>query len=602
MTTKTLMTRDYASGQRVRRGETFSSTGRRARLTLIGVAAIGWVGLVVYRLVGLQITANDRWQDWAVRQHLSEVTVASERGPIYDRNGRLLAVSVPAGSVYVRPKQVRDRAVVVKKLAAVLDISPESVSAKLNSPQPFVWVERQVPRPISDKVAALDLPGVGVILETRRFYPYNQAASTLIGRVGVDGFGLSGIEGAYDKKLQGEHRRLRLRRDAFGNFIDVSAEGSAELPRGEPLRLTIDAELQTIVDEELLTGRAKANSKHALAVMLDAATGEILALSQAPGVNFNLKGAVRRADTKNLLLETVFEPGSIMKPIVAAAAIDAGVARPSDIIDCENGRLKFGPHIIKDVHPEGAISIHDIVVRSSNIGMTKIGVRLGEERLYQSLRNFGFGESSGLGLPGESAGILRPVSNWAKVDVAVHSFGQGIAVTPLQMVRAIAAIANGGRIPSLHILADDAPLTLRRVVSEVAAREAREMMYGVVEDEHGTGSKALVRGVRIGGKTGTAQKARRNGRGYEPGAYIASFAGFADGSAIGVNRVLSLMVAIDEPDTTSIYGGTLAAPVFQKIMQRSLHALATRQDIRPNGGRSGDGSETGVSTVAWRGR
>jgi cell division protein FtsI (penicillin-binding protein 3) len=544
-----------------------------------------WVSAVIARLVSLQITASNRWQDWAVRQHLSEVMVASERGPIYDRNDKLLAVSVPAGSIYVRPKQIKDKDQVAQTLATTLKLPVKTVRAKLDSTKPFVWIERQLPRPLADKVDGMKLTGVGLVVESKRFYPYNHAASTLIGRVGVDGFGLSGIEGAFDKKLQGEHRRLELRRDAYGNFIDLSPEGGAiELPRGEPLRLTIDAALQTIVDEELMEGREKANAKHAMAVMLDAETGEILAMSQAPGVNFNSKLQGSGGDLKNLILETVFEPGSIMKPIVAAAAIDAGVARATELVDCENGRLRFGPHTIKDVHPSGVISIHDVVVRSSNIGMTKIGVKLGEERLYRALRNFGFGELSGLGLSGESAGILRPISAWAKVDVATHSFGQGIAVTPLQMVRAVSAIANGGRLPSLHLIADNSEVTLRRVLSESAAREGRDMMYGVVEDEHGTGSNAVIRGVRVGGKTGTAQKARANGRGYEPGSYIASFVGFADGGAIGVNRVLSLIVAVDEPRTTSIYGGTLAAPVFQRIMQRSLHVLSTRQDIKPREG------------------
>jgi cell division protein FtsI (penicillin-binding protein 3) len=557
---------------------------------------------VIARLVSLQITASNRWQDWAVRQHLSEVMVASERGPIYDRNDKLLAVSVPAGSIYVRPKQIKDKDQVAQTLATTLKLPVKTVRAKLDSTKPFVWIERQLPRPLADKVEGMKLPGVGLVVESKRFYPYNHAASTLIGRVGVDGFGLSGIEGAFDKKLQGEHRRLELRRDAYGNFIDLSPEGGAiELPRGEPLRLTIDAALQTIVDEELMEGREKANAKHAMAVMLDAETGEILAMSQAPGVNFNSKLQGSGGDLKNLILETVFEPGSIMKPIVAAAAIDAGVARATELVDCENGRLRFGPHTIKDVHPSGVISIHDVVVRSSNIGMTKIGVKLGEERLYRALRNFGFGELSGLGLSGESAGILRPISAWAKVDVATHSFGQGIAVTPLQMVRAVSAIANGGRLPSLHLIADNSEVTLRRVLSESAAREGRDMMYGVVEDDHGTGSNAVIRGVRVGGKTGTAQKARANGRGYEPGSYIASFVGFADGGAIGVNRVLSLIVAVDEPRTTSIYGGTLAAPVFQRIMQRSLHFLSTRQDIKPREGGPFSGGAR-LSHASWEPR
>ncbi|MFM1848657.1 MAG: hypothetical protein RL417_2131 [Pseudomonadota bacterium] len=577
--------RDFAGCGAALRGPVFSPLSRRSRLGLIAGVTLVWVSAVIARLVSLQITASNRWQDWAVRQHLSEVMVASERGPIYDRNDKLLAVSVPAGSIYVRPKQIKDKDQVAQTLATTLKLPVKTVRAKLDSTKPFVWIERQLPRPLADKVDGMKLTGVGLVVESKRFYPYNHAASTLIGRVGVDGFGLSGIEGAFDKKLQGEHRRLELRRDAYGNFIDLSPEGGAiELPRGEPLRLTIDAALQTIVDEELMEGREKANAKHAMAVMLDAETGEILAMSQAPGVNFNSKLQGSGGDLKNLILETVFEPGSIMKPIVAAAAIDAGVARATELVDCENGRLRFGPHTIKDVHPSGVISIHDVVVRSSNIGMTKIGVKLGEERLYRALRNFGFGELSGLGLSGESAGILRPISAWAKVDVATHSFGQGIAVTPLQMVRAVSAIANGGRLPSLHLIADNSEVTLRRVLSESAAREGRDMMYGVVEDEHGTGSNAVIRGVRVGGKTGTAQKARANGRGYEPGSYIASFVGFADGGAIGVNRVLSLIVAVDEPRTTSIYGGTLAAPVFQRIMQRSLHVLSTRQDIKPREG------------------
>lgn len=575
------MIKDYAASGPSVRGTVFSPLNRRSRLGLIGVVTIGWVGIVVARLVSLQITANNRWQDWAVRQHLSEVMVASERGPIYDRNEKLLAVSVPAGSIYVRPKQIADKDSVAEALARAVKMPVRTVRAKLDSTKPFVWIERQLPRPVADSIDALKLPGVGLVVESKRFYPYNHAASTLIGRVGVDGYGLSGIEGAFDKKLQGEHRRLQLRRDAYGNFIDLSADGGMDLPRGEPLRLTIDAALQTIVDEELLEGREKANAKHAMAVMLDAETGEVLAMSQAPGVNFNTKLGGGKGELKNLILETVFEPGSIMKPIVAAAAVDAGVTRPTELVDCENGRLRFGPHTIKDVHPSGVISVRDVVVRSSNIGMTKLGVKLGEDRLYRALRSFGFGELSGLGLAGESGGILRPVSSWAKVDVATHSFGQGIAVTPLQMVRAVSAIANGGRLPSLHLIADDSEVTLRRVLSEAAAREAQDMMYGVVEDKHGTGSNAIIQGVRVGGKTGTAQKARTNGRGYEPGSYIASFVGFADGAPIGVNRVLSLIVAVDEPRTNSIYGGTLAAPVFQRIMQRSLHFLATQQGIQP---------------------
>ena len=211
--------------------------------------------------------------------------------------------------------------------------------------------------------------------------------------------------------------------------------------------------------------------------------------------------------------------------------------------------------------------------------MTKVGIKLGSEKLYRSLREFGFGSDSGLKLPGESKGILRPVSSWAQVDVATHSFGQGVAVTPLQMVRAMSVIANGGRLPRLRLV-DSEPSESTRIISEGTANTVREMLFGVVENEHGTGAKAAIEGVRIGGKTGTAQKARKDGRGYAPGAYIVSFLGFADATGIGISKTLTLMVLVDEPRTKSNYGGTISAPIFQRIMQRSLHFISTRNELK----------------------
>ena len=264
-----------------------------------------------------------------------------------------------------------------------------------------------------------------------------------------------------------------------------------------------------------------------------------------------------------------------------AAAMDAGVVTPSELINCENGRFKYSTHTVKDVHPSGTVSFYDVVVRSSNIGMTKVGLRLGPDRLYQYLKRFGFGSDSKLGLAGESAGILRNVSGWAKIDVATHSFGQGVAVTPLQIVRATAALANGGVLPTLSVVMNEQGVAPgHRVVSEKAAIAARDMMYGVVEDEHGTGSNAKIEGLRVGGKTGTAQKASPKGRGYMAGSYVASFVGFAEGTPLGVPRNITTMVIIDEPKAKSIYGGTLAAPVFKKVMERSFKFMATKSQLR----------------------
>ncbi len=556
---------------------------RPMRLRIIGIFALIWTGILVARMYSLQVSDRDRWQEWAFKQHVADVEIASERGPIIDRNGKLVAVSVPAESVYIRPRQVKDRHLVLKELSKQLKIKPTLIAEKLDSKQPFVWIKRQIPRHEARKVTELNLSGVGSVLESRRFYPYNNAASALIGKVGLDGTGLSGVESVYEKRLREEHLKTRAGRDAFGKIIHTGAGDEREPfapPRGHELKLTIDADLQIIMDEELEIGRHEANAKQAMAVMVDSDTGEIIALSQSPSFNFNNPSSTSKNELRNLLVEAVFEPGSVMKPMVAAAAVDAGVVRANELINCENGRFPFSKHTIKDVHPSGIIPFHDVVVRSSNIGMTKVGIRMGSERLYSYLRRFGFGQSSDLGLPGESAGILRPEPAWSKVDVATHSFGQGVAVTPLQVVRAVAAISNGGILPELSVVIDEGGIPEgRRIISDKAADAAREMMYGVVEDKHGTGAKAAIPGIRVGGKTGTAQKASPNGRGYQAGSYVASFVGFADGGPLGVGRNLTTMVIIDEPKAKSIYGGTLAAPVFQRVMDRSFRFLSTKSEL-----------------------
>jgi cell division protein FtsI (penicillin-binding protein 3) len=534
-------------------------------------------------LYSLQVSDFETWREWAARQHVSDLKIASERGPVLDRNGKYLAVSVPAESVFVRPKQVSDLQRTARELSRLLGIKLVEVQNRLKSKQPFVWLKRQVPRYQAQTVADLRLPGVGTVMESRRFYPYNHAASALIGKVGVDGVGLSGVESLFEQRLHVEQVTTQVTRDAYGKivrFVGDDSESVFALPKGEPLSLTVDADLQIIMDEELEQGRRTANAKQAMAVMIDSDTGEVLALSQSPSFNFNLPSSNSKDQLRNLLVEAVFEPGSVMKPIVAAAAIDAGVVKPHEVIDCEMGRYPFSTHTIKDVHPSGAISFRDVVVRSSNIGMTKVGVRLGSERLYGYLRRFGFGESSRLGLAGESAGILRSVKGWSKVDVATHSFGQGVAVTPLQVVRAVAALANGGVLPQLSVVVSEFGIPRgERVVSERAAALVRDMMVGVVEDEHGTGGNAKIAGLQVGGKTGTAQKASPHGRGYQAGAYVASFVGFVDGTPVGVRRNLTAIVIIDEPHTKSIYGGTLAAPVFKRMMERSFKFLATRNEL-----------------------
>jgi len=280
---------DYASKVGCYRTDGPNPRCRIMRLGFIGFIALLWCGVIGYRLFSLQISEFAKWQDWALRQHFDEIKVSSERGPVFDRNHKLLAVSVPTGSIYVRPSKVKNKEKVSKELHRILSIPEREVVAKLNRTQPFVWIRRQIPRVHAEKVEALGIPGVGVILESRRFYPYNQAGSSLLGKVGLDGNGLSGIEGLYEKHLHGEHVKTRATRDALGNAIQGfgGEVGNFEPPKGNSLTLTIDAGIQIIMDEELEAGRRKAKAKSAMAVMLDADSGEILAMSQSPSFNFN---------------------------------------------------------------------------------------------------------------------------------------------------------------------------------------------------------------------------------------------------------------------------------------------------------------------------
>jgi cell division protein FtsI (penicillin-binding protein 3) len=582
---------DFAKKTSTLRDGELTPTDRSVRIGALAVLSVAWVVVVTARLYSLQVSKFETWKEWAVKQHSTEVTLASERGPLFDRNNRLLALSVPAGSVYVRPRQIQDRTLVAEKLATILEVPVADIAPHLSSKKPFVWVERQIPRAKAEKVGELNLPGVGFVIESRRYYPYNHAGSFLLGKVGIDGVGLSGIERSYEKHLNGGAHTARVARDAFGNMIHRASSDNEpfELPRGNSLQLTIDADLQLIMEEELEKGRLHAKAKGATAMLIDADTGEILAMSQAPALNFNtLKVATTNA-LRNRVIESVFEPGSILKPIVAAAALEEGLVNPDELVNCEHGRFKYGKHVIKDVHPQDLITFHDVVVRSSNIGMTKVGERLGKDRLFEALSRFGFGQGAGLNLPGETAGILRSPSRWAKVDVATHSFGQGIAVTPPQIVRSFAALANGGKLVPLQIVRKPPPYEeAPRVISQATAQKVRRMLQGVVEDKEGTGTEAGIPGVIVGGKTGTAQKPNPKGRGYLPGAYIASFVGFTDAQTIGVTHRLVLMVSVDEPSQkVSIYGGAIAAPVFRRIMQRTLHTLTTRHEFSPAGATAG---------------
>lgn len=565
-----------------RRGPSQSGArcNRLLRLRLIQLVVTCWCALVIFRLHDLQLSSDVYWRTAAKKQHVGSVELVSERGPIYDRFGRLLSVSVPAVSVWARPGMVADKLEASKRLAKVLDRSQAEIFNLLSAESPFVWLQRQAPKPLAERIDELAEAGVGYFLESRRYYPYQQASSRLLGMVGTDGHGLSGIEERYESHLRGQNIQTLVARDGFGKSILQNEELAApDGGNGKPLSLTLDADLQLIVDVELERGWHDAKAENAMAVMVDARNGEVLAMSQMPPLNLNADEVKERAQLSNLVIESVFEPGSILKPIVMAGALENHVVSSSDTIDCERGSFRFAKHTIRDVHPQGMLSAEGVIVHSSNIGMSKIGSRLGSERLHNVLENFGFGTSTELGLPGESEGILRETSNWAAIDVATHSFGQGIAVTPLQMVRAVSAIVNDGRLPHLSLVRTGVRREPGQILSPDTARTVRHMMMSVVDHEGGTGSRARIPGIEIGGKTGTAQRARDDGRGYEEGSYVASFVGFADATEIHIDEKLVLLVVMDRPHAKSIYGGVVSAPVFQRIMRQSLNVLRKRHAL-----------------------
>lgn len=353
---------------------------------------------------------------------------------------------------------------------------------------------------------------------------------------------------------------------------------------GGALELSIDSVVQQILEEELDLGRETAHAKRTFGLVLDAQTGEILAMGQSLASEAGKSKDQRYSSSeslRNVVLQDAFEPGSTFKPVVAALALDRRVVQPNELINCENGNYRVGPNVVRDVHPVGIVPFTEVLVRSSNVGMTKVGSRLGQVLLHDLLAGFGFGQQSGVELAGEGRGILRPVSRWRPIDLATHSFGQGVSVTAIQLTRAYGALANGGMLIEPTILKRTGPAKGVRVLREEVANTVAKALVGVVEGEHGTGKEAAISGLAVSGKTGTAQKARSTGRGYDPDKILASFIGFVDGAQLGVNKRLVMFVAVDEPGVKPRWGGVVAAPVFRRTMERVLAQFLHTEAGRP---------------------
>lgn len=573
-------------------------SGRR----LSGLLAVYLIltALMTWRLVSVQVVSAAEYRGLAERQSQRELDLPARRGRLYDRTGEPLAMSLAASTVYANPRLLHaatavgepvgaspggaapadgDHTIsvagVAAKLAPVLGKDPGKLARLLQRDQGFVYLGRQLPRRVGDQVAALKLPGIGVLEEPTRVYPAGRLAAQVVGFAGIDNQGLSGLESQYDRLLAGRPGQLRLERAPGGVTINTAPREVLPATAGADLVLTIDRQIQYVAEQALAAGVKRSDALGGSAVVLDARSGEILALASYPGYSPDNIGRAEPYARRNRAVTDIFEPGSVNKVITIAAALEEGLARPETTFtvpwEYQVGRETFHD---SERHKTRDYTLGDIMEQSSNVGTIQIAERLGPQRLRGYAARFGLGARTGLGFPGESPGILPEVKNWSASSLPTIAIGQGVAATLLQVAGAMEVVASGGEWvePSLvrGRLGPDGrvePLTQpdrRRVVSQRTARMLSEMLVRVVEGEHGTGELAAVPGYRVGGKTGTAQKPSLTRRGYEPGAFIGSFVGFAPVE----NPAFVVAVMLDEPSPH--YGGLTAAPVFSEIMRFAL--------------------------------
>jgi cell division protein FtsI (penicillin-binding protein 3) len=558
------------------------------RIRLVGYGFVLAFGLIGYRALSLQVLRHDQFESRAQRQYQRIVKLPAQRGTIYDRNGEELALSTAVDSIFVESQRVEDVEKTARSLATALSMSYGGIRKRLLSKRSFFWVKRQVTPRESERVRALGLPGVGFTREHRRYYPNSEIGAQVLGFTGLDPKGLEGLELRYDSLMLGESSFLMMEKDARGNglsFSDPVVKGGRP---GDSLYLTLDKNLQYIAEKELAAGVAEFRARTGSVVVLDPATGEILAMASQPDYNPNAFRKSRPSAWRNRAVCDVFEPGSTMKPFVVAAALNEKVVRPGQKIDCENGRYRVGGRVVHDTHKHESLTVAEVVKYSSNIGAAKIGKSLGRDLLYRYLTSFGFGESTGIDFPGESSGLLRRPEQWFEADLANISFGQGLSVNALQLAEATGAIANGGtlmradlvkRVVDLYgeTVESREPRAVRRVMSPEVAGQVRDMMIGVT-DEDGTGSESVVPGFAVAGKTGTAQKVDPVTGGYSADKRVSSFVGFVPAR----NPRLVILVVVDEPQGKT-YGGLVAGPVFARIAEQSLRYLHVEptEPIRP---------------------
>lgn len=560
-----------------------SSSGIRVRLVVAGLVFLFMFLAVAVRAFQLQIFQGEKLRRLGEKQHLQEWIVLPKRGTILDRTGEPLALSVEAQSVYARPRRLKEPEAVARRLAQILSIDPREVQKRLRSEKPFVWIKRQITPREAEGMKALNVDGVGMSYEPNRYYPQGRLAGQVVGFVGRDSQGLEGVEFYYDDYIRGESGLPVIERDALGRRVLTQGVGGLQIPPGADIHVTLDTAIQHLAEKELEAAVTRFRAKAGLALVVEPFTGEILALANYPFFNPNNFSQQSSKQWRNRAVADSFEPGSTFKAILAAAALEEGVVGKEDLFYCEFGRYPYAGKVIHDSHEYGWLPFYKIIQYSSNIGVTKVAEKLRKERYFKYIERFGFGRLAEIDVPGEAGGMVRSPDRWSAIDLATHAFGQGIAVTPIQLAMAYGAIANGGFLmrpfvvrrvvsPGGEALLENKPHVVRRVISEKTASLLTSVLKGVVSDG-GTGIMAGVEGFEVAGKTGTAQKPDLGRGGYEARKRVASFIGFVPAD----DPRMVLLVLIDEPEV-NVYGGVVAAPVFRNIAGGTLRYLGVVPD------------------------
>jgi len=554
-------------------------------LLMVAGVALLWTTGVFGRLSYLQLIKHGEYLARAQRQQQRTIEITPKRGIIYDRNMRALAMSVPVKSAFAVPAEIADESLAARLLSGVLGVPQDVLEARMASSRSFVWISRKLPPEKVEAIEGLNLKGVYFQDENQRFYPKRDLAAHVLGFVDPDEKGLAGIEYELDNQIRSKSEKIVVMADARQRWFDG---GEAQRERGANVILTLDEKIQYIAQRELLAAIEKTRAIAGSVIVVNPNTGEILAMANWPRFNPNAANEAASESRMNRAVSALYEPGSTFKLITLAAAFDQDITRPNEVFDCENGAIYIAGHRIRDHKPFGLLNVADILAQSSDVGAIKIAVRLGAPKFYEYIRAFGFGSPTGVDLPGESRGLLHRLENWSAISIGSVSMGQEIGVTPIQLITAVSAIANGGLLMKPHVVQTikrgerivpaEGPLAVpepKRVIRPETAATLRRLMEGVVLS--GTGKLARLDGWTAAGKTGSAQKIDPATGRYSPTQLIASFTGFAPIS----NPAVTILVSLDSP--VGLHeGGQVAAPVFKRIAEQVLSYLDVPRDVPLN--------------------